>query len=184
MNIVESAIKHRQITLLLTMIFVLAGLYSLNHMPRREDPKLTIRQGLVIMLYPGAKAIEMEEQVTKKVEALLFSFKEVEKKKTESTTQDGEMIIQVELQDWVKNSDKFWSKVRHDLYALKNGNLPAGVIGPIINADFGDTIALLIAVASDRHTYTELNDYIEIIEDELRPLPEVSKLKRYGEQQE
>jgi multidrug efflux pump subunit AcrB len=184
MNLVESAIKHRQITLLLTMIFVLAGLYSLNHMPRREDPKLTIRQGLVIMLYPGAKAIEMEEQVTKKVEALLFTFKEVEKKKTESTTKDGEMIIQVELQDWVKNSDKFWSKVRHDLYALKNGSLPAGVIGPIINADFGDTIALLIAVASDRHSYKELNDYIEIIEDELRPLAEVSKLKRYGEQQE
>ncbi len=97
MNIVESAVKHRQITLLLTMIFVLAGFYSLMHMPRRENPKLTIRQGLVIMVYPGARAIEMEEQVTKKVEALLFTFKEVVKQKTESTTKDGEMVIQVEL---------------------------------------------------------------------------------------
>lgn len=184
MNIVEAAIKHRQITLLLTMILVLTGFFSLQNMPRRENPKMTIRQGLVIMVYPGATAKEMEAQVTKKVESLLFNFKEVKKDQTESTTMDGEMVIQVELQDWVTDSDQFWSKARHDLYELKGSSLPRGVIGPIIKADFGDTVALLIAISSDRHTYTELEDFVEIIEDELRPLPEVSKLKRYGAQQE
>ena len=183
MKILVVALKHRQITLLLTLIFVIIGTYSLLHMPRREDPKMTIRQGLVIMVYPGARAIEMEEQVTKKVEALLFRYEEVKKDETESTTKDGEMVIQVELQEWVTNNDRFWSKVRHDLIELK-AQLPPGVIGPIINSDFGDTIAILVAVASDRHTYTELGDFVEIIEDELRPLAAVSKLKRYGEQDE
>ena len=183
MKFFEAALKHRQITLLLTLIFVLAGIYSLQHMPRREDPKMTIRQGLVIMVYPGATAREMEEQVTKKVEALLFRYDEVKKDETESTTKDGEMIIQVELQEWLTQKDEFWSKARHDLMELKS-QLPQGVIGPIINSDFGDTIALLIAVSSDRHSYTELADFVEIIEDELRPLSEVSKLKRYGEQDE
>ena len=184
MNIVESSLKHRQITLLLTMIFVVVGVNSLMHMPRREDPKLTIRQGLVIMPYPGATARQVDEQVTKKVEEYIFRYAEVDKAETESTSSDGLMIIQVELQDWVINKDKFWSKLRHDLYELKNSSLPPGVVGPIINSDFGDTIALLISVESDRHTYTELKDYMEVIEDELRPLEEVSKLKRYGEQQE
>ncbi len=183
MKILVVALKHRQITLLLTLIFVIIGTYSLLHMPRREDPKMTIRQGLVIMVYPGARAIEMEEQVTKKVEALLFRYEEVKKDETESTTKDGEMVIQVELQEWVTNNDRFWSKVRHDLIELK-AQLPPGVIGPIINSDFGDTIAILVAVASDRHTYTELGDFVEILEDELRPLAAVSKLKRYGEQDE
>ncbi|MCP4688873.1 MAG: efflux RND transporter permease subunit, partial [Desulfobacterales bacterium] len=183
MRLFKAALEHRQITLLLTLIFVLCGAYSLLHMPRREDPKMTIRQGLVIMAYPGAKTREMEEQVTKKVEALLFRYEEVKKVETESTTKDGEMFVQVELQEWVTNSDKFWSKARHDLIELK-AELPPGVIGPIINSDFGDTIALLIAVASDRHAYSELEDFVEIIEDELRPLAEVSKLKRYGEQRE
>lgn len=183
MNFFTGALKHKQITLLLTMIFVVAGLYSLKHMPRREDPKMTIRQGLVIMLYPGATALEMEEQVTKKVENLLFRYEEVKKDETESTTRDGEMVIQVELQEWLTAKDQFWSKARHDLIELKS-SLPAGVIGPIINSDFGDTVALLIAVSSERHSYKELRDYLEILEDELRPLPEVSKLKRYGEQAE
>lgn len=183
MKFFEGALRHKQITLLLTMIFVVAGLYSLQHMPRREDPKMTIRQGLVIMLYPGATTLEMEEQVTKKVENLLFRYEEVKKDETESTTRDGEMVIQVELQEWLTDKDQFWSKARHDLIELKS-SLPAGVIGPIINSDFGDTVALLIGVSSDRHNYKELRDYIEILEDELRPLPEVSKLKRYGEQTE
>ncbi|WP_054032015.1 efflux RND transporter permease subunit [Desulfatitalea tepidiphila] len=183
MKFFEAALKHRQITLLLTLIFVLAGMHSLQHMPRREDPKMTIRQGLVIMLYPGATTLEMEEQVTKKVEALLFRYEEVKKDETESTTKDGEMIIQVELQEWLFDKDRFWSKARHDLNELK-AELPPGVIGPIINSDFGDTVALLIAVSSQRHSYSELEDFLEIIEDELRPLAEVSKLKRYGEQAE
>ncbi len=184
MNIVKASMKHRQITLLVTLLLVVVGVYSLMHMGRREDPKMTIRQGLVIMQYPGAKASRVEEQVTKKIEAHLFRYEEVKKDETESITSDGLSIIQVELQGWVKNRDKFWSKLRHDLHELKNASLPQGTIGPIINSDFGDTIAMLISVESDRHSYTELKDYIEIIEDELRPLAEVSKLKRYGEQKE
>ena len=174
MNIVEASMKHRQITLLVTCLLVAVGVYSLMHMARREDPKMTIRQGLIIMTYPGAKAIRVEEQVTKKIEAYLFRYEEVKKDETESRTSDGLSIIQVELQGWVKNRDKFWSKLRHDLYELKAASLPSETVGPVVNSDFGDTIALLIAVESDRHSYTELKDYIEIIEDELRPLLVVS----------
>lgn len=184
MNIVEAAMKHRQVTLLITFLLVAVGVYSLMHMARREDPKMTIRQGLIIMPYPGAKANRVEEQVTKKIEAYLFRYEEVKKDETESISSNGLSIIQVELQGWVKNRDKFWSKLRHDLYELKSGSLPPGTLGPIINSDFGDTVALLISVESNRHSYTELKDFIEILEDELRPLAEVSKLKRYGEQKE
>jgi multidrug efflux pump subunit AcrB len=45
-------------------------------------------------------------------------------------------------------------------------------------------VAILIAVSSSRHSYIQLKDFVEIIEDELRPLPEVSKIKRYGMQDE
>ncbi len=184
MNIVHVSMKHRLVTLLVTLMLVSVGVYSLVNMPRREDPKMTIREGLIIIPFPGAKAIRVEEQVTKKVEAFLSRYSEVDKDETESTTSDGLMIIKVTLQDWVTDRDKFWSKLRHDLYEFKNLRLPTGTVGPIINSDFGDTVALLISVESDRHTYTELKDYLEIIEDEIRPIKEASKLKRFGLQKE
>ncbi len=184
MKLVKASLKYRQVTLLVTLILVCIGTYSLMHMARREDPKMTIRQGLIIMAYPGANAERVEEQVTKKVEEHLFRYEEVKKDETESTTTDGLSVVQVELGGWVKNRDKFWSKLRHDLYELKGASLPQGVVGPVVNSDFGDTVALLVSVASDRRSYTELEDYIETVEDELRPLIEVSKLKRYGLQDE
>ncbi len=184
MNIIQASMKYRLVTLLVTLMLIAVGIYSLMNMPRREDPKMTIREGLIIIPFPGAKAIHVEEQVTKTVEVFLSRYNEVDKEETESTTSDGLMIIKVTLQDWVQDRDKFWSKLRHDLYELKHLNLPPGTVGPIINSDFGDTIALLISVESDRHTYTELKDYIEIIEDEIKPLEEVSKLKRFGLQKE
>ena len=184
MNIIEASMKHRQIALVLTLLLVIVGYYSLNHMARREDPKMTIRQGLIIMAYPGATVEQVDTHVTKKVEQFLFRFDEVKKDETESTSSDGLSMTKVELQGWVKNRDKFWSKVTLGLRELMNTDFPQGVYGPIINSDFGDTIALLISVESDRRSYTELKNYIEIIEDELRPLAEVSKLKRYGEQKE
>ncbi len=184
MNIIQASMKYRLVTLMVTLMLISVGIYSLMNMPRREDPKMTIREGLIIIPFPGAKATHVEEQVTKTVEVFLSRYNEVDKEETESTTSDGLMIIKVTLQDWVKDRDKFWSKLRHDLYELKHLKLPPGTVGPIINSDFGDTIALLISVESDRHTYTELKDYIEIIEDEIKPLEEVSKLKRFGLQKE
>jgi multidrug efflux pump subunit AcrB len=53
MNFIESALKYKQVTLTVLFLFFIAGIYSLLEMPRREDPKITIRQALVIAYYPG-----------------------------------------------------------------------------------------------------------------------------------
>ena len=58
------------------------------------------------------------------------------------------------------------------------------MIGPIVDSDFGDTVAMLVAVHGRRYGYRELKDYVERIEDELRTVPNVAKLRRYGEQNE
>jgi multidrug efflux pump subunit AcrB len=40
-------------------MLVLAGIYALVTMPRREDPKITIHTGIVSAAYPGATAEEV-----------------------------------------------------------------------------------------------------------------------------
>src|SRR5258708_33685234 len=144
MNIVQASLKYRQVTFAVITVVFLAGVYSLFNMPRREDPKITIRQGLVLAFYPGANSMQVEEQVTKKLEQYLFQYNEVKKEKTHSTTRDGAVVIYVELQDWVKNPDVFWSKLNHELNYAKVVDLPAAVRGPIVNSEFGDTVAMLI----------------------------------------
>lgn len=184
MNPVRASLRYPQVTLVLTAILFAVGVHALLTMPRREDPKITIRAGLVIAVYPGATAEQVEKQVTKKIEERVFRFEEVRKAKTYSTSRNNLAIVNVELEKWVKDTDKFWAKLRHDMNELRARELPQGVRGPIVNSDFGDTVAVLLAIHGNRYGYRELKEYAERIEDELRTISAVSKIKRYGEQKE
>jgi multidrug efflux pump subunit AcrB/outer membrane protein TolC len=153
-------------------------------MPRMEDPNITIRTGIVIALYPGATSEQVEKQVARTLDEHILKFPEVRKEKTYSTSRPGICIINVELEDRVKNSDVFWAKLRHEMAETKAQFLPREVMGPVVNSDFGDTVAMLIAVRGDRYGYRELRDYSDRIQDELRTIRDVGKLASYGEQSE
>jgi multidrug efflux pump subunit AcrB/outer membrane protein TolC len=184
MNPVRAALRYPQVTLFLSAVVFLLGVYSMVRMPRREDPKITIRTGIVAAMYPGATSKEVEDQVTRKIEEHLFHFEEVRREKTYSTTRNGMVVINVELNKSVTNADQFWSKLRLDLAVLKAQELPAGVQGPVVDSDFGDTVAVLIAVHGGSYGYRELKDYARTVEDGVRTLPMVSKIHRIGDQPE
>jgi len=184
MNIIKASLKHKHVTLSVLLLLFAVGVNSLLNMPRREDPKITIRQGLVVAYFPGANSAQVEDQVTKKLEQYLFQYEEVDKSKTYSTTKDGVVIVNVELTENVKQPDIFWSKLRHQLLISKQIDLPEGVKGPVVNSDFGDTEALVIGLESNTASYEELKRYAQRLEDYLRTIPAASKIKRIGEQQE
>ena len=182
-NIVELAMRHRQIVILIASLLVMFGIYSLKVMPKQEFPVFTIRQGLVIGVYPGATSAEVEEQLAKPLEKFIFTYKEVKKKKTYSTSKDGMVIVNVELNDDVKNKDEFWSKFKHGLEGFKS-QLPSGVLALMANDDFGDTSALLITLESEDKTYRELEKYLEELQNRLRRIDAVANLRSYGLQKE
>ena len=134
MNPIRLSLRYPQVTLVLTGMMVIAGLFALFTMPRREDPKITIRTGLVTAIYPGATSEEVETQVTHKIEERLFRFAEVRRAKTFSTTRNGVIIVNVELNESVQNADVFWSKLRQEMTQLKT-ELPEGVQGPFVDSD-------------------------------------------------
>src|SRR5512133_3516250 len=182
-SFIESAMRNRQIVFLTIVLLIGLGVYALFNMPRQEFPTVTIRQGLVIGAYPGANSGEVEEQLTTEVERYLFSYKEINKKKTYSYSRDGLMIVFVELNDGTKNADQFWSKLKHGLNEFKM-SLPAGVIALYADNDFGDTSALLISIEGNNTSYRELENYMNKLEDRLRRIESVSKLRHYGLQHE
>ena len=177
------AMRYHNIVTILVSVFVLFGVYALINMPRNEFPNFTIRQGLVIGVYPGASSQEVEEQLTKKVENYIFGFKEVKKAKTYSESKEGMMVVYVELNDNVKNSDEFWSKLKHGLNEFKQ-TLPSGVLALMGNNDFGDTSAMLITLSSEGKSYKELEKELNKLKSECRKISAVSKIKDYGIQEE
>lgn len=182
-GIIGWAMKYNKIILLIVIVLSLFGIYALNVMPKQEFPVFTIRQGVVVGVYPGATSAEVEEQLAKPLENFLFTYKEVKKSKTYSHSKDGIVYVYVELNDDVNNKDEVWSKIKHGLMFFKM-QLPSGVLALIANDDFGDTSALLITLESETKTYRQLETYLENLEDRLRTIESVSNLRRYGEQNE
>lgn len=182
-GIIESVMRNHNIVIIVAATLMIIGVIALLIMPRDEFPKFTIRQGVVVGVYPGATSAEVEAQLTKTVENYIFGFQEVKKAKTYSLSRDGMMYIFVELNDDVTNADQFWSKFKHGLSDLKM-TMPPGVLALFADSDFGDTSALLITLSSDTKSYKDLEAELKKLEAEFRKIPSVSKIKHYGLQKE
>ena len=176
-------LEHYSITLLIIIILFFLGIFGMYDMPKDEFPHATIRQGVVVAVYPGATSEEVEQQVARPLERYLFTYSEVNRTKTTTTSQNGACIVMVKLNDDVNNKDEVWSKIKHGLNSFKS-SLPTGVLAVVVNDDFGNTSALLIAIESSQRTYRELKDYTDQLSDRLRRIPSVANVKLFGEQKE
>ena len=185
-GLIERTMRQWRIVLTIILALVLFGAISFVTMPRQEFPQFTIRQGLVVGVMPGATSAQVEERLTRPLEQYLFSFQEVNKTKTYSLSQQGQVVVFVELDDGIKGPDApaFWAKLRHGLNELRAQSLPAQVLAVVGNNDFGDTSALLLTVVSDGHSPRDLEKQLQVLEDHLRRIPATSKLRRFGMQQE
>ena len=173
-----------RITFLIIGLLLVLGFFGFRRMAKAEFPDMVIRQGVVAAVYPGATAEEVEEQVARPLERYLFTFDEVKRHKTTTTSKNGMCIVMVELQDNVQNKDEVWSKIRHGLNAFKMQGLPQGVVALAVNDDFGSASALLIAIESDNRSYRNLKSYSDDLADALRRIPSVSNVVLYGNTKE
>ena len=159
------------------------GIYALEVMNKQEFPTFTVREGVIAAVYPGASTTQIEEEVLKPLEDYVFSFKEVNKKKTHSQVTAGMMIIFVELDDNVKNTDSFWNEFKIGMEQEKL-KLPAGVLAVETISDFGATSSLLITMQSSDKTYRELGEYMDGLKDAIRPVESVGSMTVFGKQNE
>ena len=183
-NHIESAMRYHKLVFFVMACMVLFGVFALTKMKKDEFPQVTIRLGVVVGVYPGATAEEVEEQVAKPLERYLFTFDEVKREKTTTTSSNGMCVCQVELQDHVNNKDEVWSKIKHGLNAFKSQSLPSGVLALVVNDDFGSASALLIAIESEERSPRELKKYSDDLADRLRRIPSVSNVVLYGDLKE
>ena len=183
MNWLKWPLEHYSISLLIICILFVLGIFGMWDMPKDEFPHATIRQGVVVAVYPGATTEEVEQQVARPLERYIFTFGEVNRVKTTTTSQNGMCIVMVKLNDDVNNKDEVWSKIKHGLNGFK-AQLPSGVLAIVVNDDFGNTSALLIAIESDQRSYRELKEYSDNLSDRLRRIPSVANVKLFGEQKE
>ena len=181
-DLIAWGMKNKVFPIALAFTFLMIGLIGLFNMSRNEFPDFTIRTGLVVGVYPGATAEEVETQLTSKLEKYLFSFNEVDKTKTYSYSKDGMSYVYLEVANRVGKDEtqQFWNKLKNDLFVFQQRSVPKGVKGIVVNSDFGNTAAMILSVKSETRPYKDLELHVEDIADDLRQIEDMAKISYSG----
>ena len=182
-NLSEWALRHRSMVAYLILVFMLGGAISYFKLGRAEDPDFTIKVMVVRTLWPGATAREIEVQVTERVEKKLQEVPWLDV--VRSNSKAGESLVFVVLKDYTpkKEVPEAWYQVRKKIGDIKQ-SFPAGVQGPFINDEFGDTFINIFALTGDGFDLTRLRLEADRLARELRQVPDVKKVELIGVQEE
>lgn len=182
-NLSALAVRERSITLFLIGLISLAGLVAFFKLGRAEDPAFTVKVMTVITAWPGATAQEMQDQVAEKLEKRLQELRYYDR--TETYTRPGLAFTTLTLLDSTPPA-----QVQEQFYQARKklgdeaGNLPAGVIGPMINDEYADVTFALFALKAKGEAQRVLVRDAETLRQRLLHVPGVKKVNIAGEQSE
>lgn len=183
-NMIEGAMRSFSILAFTLVIVVAIGFYALPNLNKNEFPTVAVNQGVVAVVYPGATAEEIEEQVAGKVEEYLFTFTEIDKTKTYSYSKNGMLYVFVTLV-YSDDSPKItWSRIREGLVLFRLTSLPQGVVATAVIDDFGNASSLLLAIESNERSPRELEASAKKLSTRLRNIKEMGKITVVGNQKE
>lgn len=182
-NLSAWALAHRSLVLYGMIAVTLLGLMSYVRLGRNEDPAFTFRAMVVEAAWPGATLADTLDQVTDRLERTLKEVPNLDFLR--STTIPGRTTIFVNLKGSTppKAVPDIWYQVRKSIADIRH-TLPAGVVGPGFNDDFGDTFGIIYGLTADGFTHRELRDHAEAIRRRLLALADVSKVEILGAQDE
>ena len=170
-----------RIVIFFMSLLIGAGMLSLWKMPKQEFPEFSMPVGMVVAVYPGASAEQVEQQVAGRLEDYLFSFPEVDAGQVRSTSSDGMCTITVMLNDkGAKNPKMVWGRIRDGFSLLQKTLLPPGVLAVALLDNFGDAAAELVVLDSKDKSYRELDQYASRLKDDLQDIKGIANLRKQG----
>jgi multidrug efflux pump len=182
-NLSAWAVAHPALILFLIIMFGAAGLLSYRSLGRAEDPSFTIKVVVVTAMWPGATAAEMQAQVADPIEKKLQELPYFDKVTT--YTKPAFTAMQVAFKDNTpaREVPELFYQLRKKVADIKD-DLPAGIIGPSVNDEYGDVDSILYMLTADGADYAQMKKVAQALRQRLLKVKDVTKVNLYGTQDE
>jgi len=128
MKIYESSVKKPVTTALIFVAIVVLGLFSFSKLSVDLYPKIELNAATVMTTYSGASAMDIEQNVTKRLETSLSTVSDL--KRISSTSKDNVSLITVEF-EYGTNMDEAVNDIRAVLDMQRNF-LPDDCESPVV----------------------------------------------------
>jgi multidrug efflux pump subunit AcrB len=182
-NLSEWALRHRSLVAYLMIVAAVAGIFSYFRLGRNEDPTFIIKTMIVQAAWPGATVEDTLKQVTERIERKLQETPHLDFLRSYTSAGVTTIFVNLEGSASAKEVADTWYQVRKNVGDIRH-TLPAGIVGPGFNDDFGDTFGTIYGFTSDGFTHRDLRDYVEDVRSKLLLVKDVSKIELLGAQDE
>jgi len=182
-NLTEWALNHRAVVLFLILAIGVGGLVSVSKLGQLEDPKFSVPSMTAIVVWPGATAQQVQDQLLNRMEKKFEQLDHFDKVVTFARQGFGGMTISVAGGTSKEDQREAWYQARKKFDDLRL-ELPEGVVGPIFNDEYGDVYGLLYALKGDGIGLDGLADAAEDVKRRLLKVPKVKKVDVLGKQAE
>jgi len=180
-NLTAWALGHRAIVVFLILVIAIAGTFSFTRLGQLEDPRFSVPSMTVMVMWPGATAQQVQDEVLNRMEKKFEQLDHFEKVVSFARQGYGGMTLTVKGGTSKAEQREAWYQARKKFGDIKL-ELPEGVVGPLFNDEYGDVAALLYAVKADGIGQAELSDIAEDVKRRLLKVPMVKKVDLYGKQ--
>ena len=182
-NLTEWALNHRAVVLFLILVIGVGGVVSVSKLGQLEDPKFSVPSMTAIVVWPGATAQQVQDELLNRMEKKFEQLDHFEKVVTFARQGFGGMTITVVGGTSKEDQLEAWYQARKKFDDIRL-ELPEGVVGPIFNDEYGDVYGLLYAVKGDGIGLDGLADAAEVVKRRLLKVPKVKKVDVLGKQAE
>ncbi len=171
-NRIVKAFLKGNLSVLLIIVSIAAGVVALDVTPREEDPQIVVPIADVFIKMPGASAQEVERQVATRLEKLLYQIDGVEYVYSMSFPSMAVVTVRFYVGE---DRERSWVK----LYNKINSNIdqvPPGVTGWVVKpVEIDDVPIVNITLYSDRYGDYELRRLAEELEIRLQSVKNAGK---------
>lgn len=175
MNFGRLCIENRVLGWLIIIVFVASGFYSFEHIGRYEDPEFTIKDAKILTEYPGASPLEVEQEVTERLEMAVQQLSQVKYVTSVSTAGVSDITVTIKDQYDKYSLPQVWDELRRKVNDIQS-LLPPGAGPSIVNDDYGDVYGIYLALTGTGFSFAELKEISKELKKELLLVPGVAKV--------
>ncbi len=175
--------ENRHLLAMTLLVVIAAGASALFSLPVTEDPRIAMRNPIVLTRLPGASAERVEALVSEPIEQKLEEIAEI--RRVDSTSRAGISVVSIELHDHVYDNDEVFAEIRDELAAVIP-RLPPEASTPEFDDKRGATaFSWIAAVTVESPEPLGLASRLaEELADRLRGVPGTELVRTYGEPEE
>jgi multidrug efflux pump subunit AcrB len=182
MRLPRLAIENHQFTNVFVLLLVLMGTVAFLTMPRYEDPLVSPPGSSVIVIYPGANPVDVEELIIDPLEEALNELEDISV--LASSSEDGIGVIGIEF-EFGTDVDKKYSDVVQKVNGTRS-QLPQDILSlETVQWSISDVNIYQFALVSETASYQQLEKEANRLKKSLERIPLIkrSEIMAFPEQE-